>query len=201
MHEDRLMYQDTTFAKTSKNEEIIHTIKCFEDVRMNLYKIMEEEIELLKSSPKTYKLAEKLEKEVTLKYQIECNEERIKIIIFDYLPTIYVKTTNKGTGYFVERWKQTINKAIRSLEHIKTVDTVFVYIKMFIPIKFNNFDVDNKNFKPVFDGISRSDLIADDCIKNIKSFAFEVQKDKKNPRTEIYIYTNGMGEKISKLIK
>lgn len=195
------MYQDTTFAKTSKNEEILHAIKGFEDVRMDLYKMMEDQIELLKSSPKTYELAEKLEKEVALKYEIECNEERIKIVIFDYLPTIYVKTTNKGTGYFVERWKETINKAIRSLEDIKTVDTVFVYIKMFIPIKFNNFDVDNKNFKPIFDGISRSNLIADDCIKNIKSFAFEVQKDRKNPRTEIYIYTNDMGEKISKLIK
>ncbi|URZ05907.1 hypothetical protein CLROS_012390 [Clostridium felsineum] len=200
MKEDILMYQNTTFAKTKNNEEIIHVIKTFEDLRMSLYKLAEEKIQFLSVNPETYELAEKLKKELEIKYEIECNNERIKIVVYDYLPSIYIKTTNKGTGYFTEKWKNTISKAIRSLGSIKTVNEVFVYIKMYAPLG-GIFDADNKYFKPIFDGIGRSGLVPDDCIKYIKSFGFEVEMDKKNPHTEIYIYFNDMGKKISDLIK
>lgn len=200
MKEDMLMYQDTTFAKTKNNEDIIHVVKTFEDLRMELYKIAEEKIELLKILPETYELAEKLKKELEIEYEIECSRERIKIVVYDYLPSIYIKTTNKGAGYFTEKWKNTISKAIRSLGSIKTVNEVFVYIKMYAPVG-GIFDADNKYFKPVFDGIVRSKLVSDDCIKYIPSFGFEVEMDRKNPRTEIYIYFNNMGKRISDLIK
>ncbi|MCR3758439.1 hypothetical protein KYB31_05445 [Clostridium felsineum] len=200
MKEDILMYQNTTFAKTKNNEEIIHVIKTFEDLRMSLYKLAEEKIGILKLLPETYELAEKLKKELEIKYEIECNKDRIKLIIYDFLPTVYIKTTNKGTGYFVEKWKNTISKAIRSLDSIKAVDEIFVYIKMYAPVGVI-FDADNKYFKPVFDGIVRSKLVSDDCIKYIPSFGFEVEMDRKNPRTEIYIYFNNMGKRISDLIK
>ncbi|MCD2345094.1 RusA family crossover junction endodeoxyribonuclease [Clostridium guangxiense] len=200
MHEDRLMYQDTTFAKTRKNEEIIHTIKCFEDLRMNLYKIAEERIEVLKLLPETYDLAEKMQKELEIKYEIECSKERIKLTIFDFLPIIYIKTTNKGAGYFVEKWKTTISNALRSL-NLKSVNEVFVWIKMFIPVKSRTCDLDNKYFKPVFDGIYRSGLVQDDCIKYIRSFGFEIEKNDENPRTEIYIYLDDMKKRVSELMK
>ncbi|URZ15437.1 hypothetical protein CLFE_014770 [Clostridium felsineum DSM 794] len=200
MKEDMLMYQDTTFVKTKNNEDIIHIIKTFEDLRMSLYKLAEEKIEVLKINPETYELAKKMEKSLELKYEIECSRERIKIVVYDYLPSIYIKTTNKGGGYFTEKWKNTISKAIRSLDSIKAVDEIFVYIKMYAPVGVI-FDADNKYFKPVFDGIGRSGLISDDCIKYISSFGFEVEMDRKNPHTEIYIYFNDMGKRISDLIK
>ncbi|PJI06571.1 MULTISPECIES: hypothetical protein [Clostridium] len=200
MKEDRIMYQDTTFAKTKKNEEIIHMIKCFEDLRMSLYKLAQEKIEVLKINPETYELAEKMEKELEIKYEIECSKNRIKLTIFDFLPTVYVKTTNKGTGYFVEKWKSTISKAIRTL-NIKSVNEVFVWTKMFIPVQSRTCDMDNKYFKPIFDGIGRSGLVPDDCIKYIKSFGFEIEKDDKKPRTEVYIYLDNTKKKILNLIK
>ena len=200
MKEDRIMYKDNTFAKTKKNEEIIHVIKTFEDLRMRLYKLAEEKIQLLKVDPETYELAERMQKQLEIKYEIECSKDRIKLTILDFLPSIYIKTTNSGTGYFIEKWKNTISKAIRSLDSIKSVNKVFVYIKMYTPVDVI-FDADNKYFKPIFDGIGRSGLVSDDCIKYISSFGFEVKMDRKNPRTEIYIYLDDMGKKISDLIR
>lgn len=78
---------------------------------------------------------------------------------------------------------------------------VYVYIRMFIPVTIRTFDVDNKYFKPVIDGISRSGIIQDDCIKHLKSFGFELIEKQKIPRTEVYIYKKNMREKISSLIE
>lgn len=72
---------------------------------------------------------------------------------------------------------------------------------MFIPVTIIVFDVDNKYFKPIFYGISRSGIIQDDCIKHLKSFGFELIENQKIPRTEVYIYKKNMREKISSLVK
>lgn len=197
---DKLLYYEDIYNINDKNTVLLEMLKSFERSRMFLYKSLENNIDLLKSIPETFKLAEKLSDDIAIKYNIEHNESRIKLTIFDYLPTIYIKTANEAAGYFSEKWKTTINNAIRSL-NVPTINEIYVYIKMFIPVTIRIIDVDNKYFKPIFDGISRSGIIQDYCIKHIKSFGFDFIENEKIPRTEVYIFKKNMREKISSLVK
>lgn len=82
---------------------------------------------MLRADPETYKLAEKLSNDIALKCNIENNESRIKLTVFDYLPTIYIKTVNEAVGYFAEKWKTAINNAIRSLNLSPVNESICLY--------------------------------------------------------------------------
>ncbi|NMA58164.1 hypothetical protein [Clostridium cochlearium] len=192
---EQLVYMNFTFPNDPTTQGKIEMIKSLERMRMLLYKDFQNYLQFISTSGIDDEILKEAEKVVEPIWKADFNGKRIKIYIPDVLPSIYIKTTNEASGYFVEQWKKNIAKAIKNIDNFNfKFDEIFVWIKLFNPVKF---DGDNKFFKPIIDGICRSGIIKDDHC-NIVKFGVDAQVSNQNWHTEVYIFGDN---EIPKFIK
>lgn len=121
-------------------------------------------------------------------WDIEFDGSRIKITIPDILPSVYIKTNNTAAAYFANNWKQDIALLIKSLNLNEVYSEVLVWIKIY---NKGLFDIDNKFFKPIIDGVSLSGIIKDDNANYFIKMGVEGHIiSGENPYTEVFIFGN-----------
>ena len=171
-------------------KDVISMIKEFESSRMHLYKYAQDKINTLKCIPELSDVTISSEEEIEEinSPEVSFDGEKIKMIIPDFLPSIYIKTSCEALNYFSLSWKMKICKSLTKLISENEglhYNQVFIWIKLFLPVE--TFDCDNRYFKPIIDGIVSSKLVKDDDYKTVK-FGIQGKSELENPHTEITIY-------------
>lgn len=112
----------------------------------------------------------------------------LKILIKDYLPRsclVQAKSSGEPLRY---RWLKAIVDAVNSLK-IKGMQPSFnrahCIITVYLPRKVN-WDVDNRAYKFIIDGLRYADVIDNDTADKLV-FTVVGEVDKTNPRTEITV--------------
>lgn len=168
----------------AKDESIIKAYEHAEKTRLNLYNAITEDIK------RGYLTIENAPIISDWKAEIY-DTDKIKIYIPDYPPRI-----NKISSLFRDIWIRNIANCIRNLENCPQYSKAFVWVKFFLPRK--DWDIDNRDIKPIVDGIRYSRIINDDTYDNI-CYGFEGYFNEL-PHTEIYII-NYDDFKINDLLK
>lgn len=169
-------YLDDTFnIHASTIEEAIEDI---EKARLTLYYMLEE---YKRISTKPLKNIY----DFMGKYTASFDNGIIKIIINEYPSTNYIKdleTIIKIKGY----WENITLCAVNDLLKERKIyyEKAFVYMKFYLPLK--NCDTDNRNYKPIIDGIRYSLIVKEDTYEHI-CYMVDSQYSKHNPHTEIII--------------
>lgn len=112
-------------------------------------------------------------------WKIQCDDEMITIYIPDYMP----RTAKRVPGYY-ERWVENTQASLWSLNPCPRFDKAFVYIKIFLP---NKWDVDNRDIKPIIDGIMRACVIKDDTYDRL-AYGVDGCYDE-TPHTIVHIFS------------
>lgn len=198
---DELIIKDFTFNPRSHlAKSIVDEVKDLENMRMNQYILLENELEYYNildrnMVPNALDIAKLYKDALKLPMSISFENKALKIVINDFLPSLYLKTSSRAAGYFAERWRTNIGIQLNNFckENKLFYDKVFVLVKSYVPF-INDFD--NKFYKPIFDGLVNSKLIInDDC--DILKYGIKTELETENPKTEIYIYGD---ENIPKFI-
>jgi hypothetical protein len=113
-------------------------------------------------------------------WKAEYDGKMITIYIPDYLP----RTAKRNTGSF-ERWVENTQAALWSLIPCPKFDKAFVYVKIYLPS--NGWDVDNRDVKPIINGIARADVIPDDTYDHV-AYAVDGGYDE-TPHTIVHIFS------------
>lgn len=187
---DMLINKAFVQKENEETKDVIAMIKNFESARMHLYKYAQDKINTLKCTPELSDVAINSEEEIEEinSPEVSFDGEKIKMIIPDFLPSIYIKTSNEALNYFSMSWKIKISKALIKLISENEglhYNQAFIWIKLFLPVA--TFDCDNRYFKPIIDGIVASGLIKDDDYKTVR-FGIEGKSELENSHTEIEIY-------------
>jgi hypothetical protein len=125
-------------------------------------------------------------------WKAEYDGEMITVYIPDYVP----RTAKRVPGSY-ERWVENMQAALWSLEKCPKYDKVFVYIKIFYP---RNWDVDNRDIKPIIDGIVVANVIPDDTYNHL-AYTVEGFHDE-NPHTIVHIFSyESMAKMLPKICK
>ena len=187
---DMLINKAFVQKENEETKDVIAMIKNFESARMHLYKYAQDKINTLKCIPELSDITIGSEEEIEEinSPDVSFDGEKIKMIISDFLPSIYIKKSCEALNYFSLSWKIEICKSLTKLisenEELH-YNQVFIWIKLFLPVE--TFDCDNRYFKPIVDGIVASKLIKDDDCKTVK-FGIQGKSELENPHTEITIY-------------
>lgn len=154
-------------------DKILRACEYIEKVRSELYSAYHDIVdEELKSADIC---VEPLPQE---KWEVECNDDVIKIYIPDYLPK-----RNSITKEIYNMWLKNLVCSLQSIIPTPQFEKIFVYIKMFIPGSL--WDVDNRSIKMIIDSIRYSKIIKDDSFQYV---AYGAEGSNKEPyHTEIYI--------------
>ena len=121
-------------------------------------------------------------------YRVKLEDGILKIYIPETLPKI-----KQGVKYVQKRIMSNISWTVRKYEKLFYDKCVMVIIKIYDDAKI--WDVDNRNVKPIHDGLIHGRIIKDD---NIYCSCYMVQgyySDK--PHTEVYVVA---AEKITSII-
>lgn len=106
------------------------------------------------------------------------NGKVVKLTVMDY-PARLQSTKNEEK----ERWINNVMFALKNVKDKISFDRIFVFVKFYFPV--SNVDVDNRDIKPIIDGIKYSRIVADDNYRYV-SYGFNANFSD-SPRTEIYI--------------
>lgn len=122
-----------------------------------------------------------------MKLTAEWNDNYLKVIVPDILPHHdRLHPLSKAAHIeYVNRWKTYIVGAYKQLgvkvNYTKAFCLIITYHKNGGP-----WDLDNRNYKYILDGLRAAHIIPDDSFKHL-SYMVDGCSDKKFPRTEIYV--------------
>jgi len=118
--------------------------------------------------------------------------EVVKLTVMDY-PAKFKTIKDKEK----EKWINNVMFALKPIKDSVFFERIFVFVKFYFPDQ--NMDVDNRDVKPIIDGIRYAKIIADDSYKYV-SYGFNAQFGSE-PKTEIFIikYEN-FPEKLYKIL-
>lgn len=157
-------------SKTNCSELLIETYYTIEAMRMNLYKDIQE----LKVNKEEIQGVKGATTEVT--------GNTLKIIIPDYPPRI-PPTHSLGKKIRIH-WLGMIINALKDVE-IRFTEKVLCIIHLYLPYS-TTWDVDNRVFHHIINGIRYSRIIQDDTWDKL-AFMVIGDVDKNNPRTEVIV--------------
>lgn len=169
-----------------KDEELERYFCRFEKARMNMYDAVEQRNLFMKfgGGDAINCIGEE--------YEVELQNNILKLYVPETLPKI-----KHGVNYVQKRIMSNISWTVRKYEKLFYDKCVMVIIKIYDDAKI--WDVDNRNVKPIHDGLIHGRIIKDD---NIYCSCYMVQgyySDR--PHTEVYVIaadeiTNIISKKI-----
>ncbi|MCS5696986.1 hypothetical protein [Desulfofundulus thermocisternus] len=157
-------------SKTDSLKLLTDTYYSIENIRMNLYK----EIQDLQAEHEDFQLIDGAKTEIA--------GNTLKITIPDFPPRIPPNhSLNKKVRL---HWLGMVVKALSNVE-IRFTDKVLCIIHLYLPYSVV-WDVDNRVFQHIINGIRYSRIIQDDSWDKL-AFMVIGDVDKNNPRTEVII--------------
>ena len=162
---------DITMQSNSlTKEQIQNFLISFERAR---YNILNEIKEYNKNVEFEYEKISTIDNE----YKAELNENILKI----YVPEVVLSYKGLKTHTY-KRMMMNIAEVTKTYANLFKTE-VFIFVKIFD--KTSGWDIDNKNIKPIADGLILSNVITDDKIS--KMYYCVKGKLSETPHTEIYI--------------
>lgn len=109
----------------------------------------------------------------------------VKVYIPDYPPVFPPKIAKEVFTNYSDRWINNMVSVLSKLKECPKLCNIFVWIKFFLPTR--GWDIDNRDVKPIIDGIRYSGkLIGDDTFNNV-SYGCKGEYSIETPHTEVYI--------------
>ncbi len=166
------------------SEELVQTKEEIKDEQLERYfcKLEKKRIDMYDAARQRnlwLKFMDKKEPEfIDNEYKAEVENEILKIYIPEKIPTI-----KNGANYTQKRIMQNVSRVVRKYEELFYDKFTMVLIKIYDDGKI--WDADNRNVKPIHDGLIYGKIIRDD---NIYCTCYMVQgyySDK--PHAEVYV--------------
>ena len=158
-----------------ENKHIENYLKSLERIRYNIFnKIkLKDKFEVDENEKINY---------LNNRYKATVENDILKI----YIPEVIPKYKNVN-NYAYKNIMLNVMEQTKQYKDLFNNELVFVFIK--ISEQQKNFDIDNKFVKPIIDGLVLSRVIKDDNINNMFYGVLGTTNMKKNPYTEVYVFT------------
>jgi hypothetical protein len=128
-------------------------------------------------------------------WNVKIEDGMLKLLIPDFPMTIYVKKSISAITYQKNIWERNIVWLIDNLKEKVYFEEAFVWIKFYIPT--NDWDVDNRNFKPIIDGLKHGRVFKSDTYKTVKCGIWGEKSSE--ARTEVFVMENNRSITIPEL--